>query len=138
MMVHCITMIVQSYVNKSYLETREGRVLTAIEIITTAVCPYPHGVPCVQVQYSGVTASIITNSPPVRVSMSRELESGAVSVQIKVTVTKVDVIGHCVPHEHICPRHRGREEPSGRVVPRSFVCFYGVVYHRQVVMSELQ
>ena len=130
-MINCITVIVQSYVNKSYLKAREGCEGTSIQI-TTIVCHYPHVVPRVEGQYSGVTGSISANSPPTWVSICQELAVGAISVQRKVTATNTGTIGHCMPHEHIGPHHRGREEPSRRVVTRSFVCFYVVVYHSLV------
>ena len=45
---------------------------------TTISSPYPHGVPCVQGQYSGVTGAIKSTSPPTYVSIGRELELGDV------------------------------------------------------------
>ena len=87
-------------------------------------------VPCFQSEYRGVTGSITTVCVPLCVSYCQELELSAVFVQILVTVTTGVVGGgHHMPKEHIGPRHRGREDTGGRVVPRPVVCFYFVVYN---------
>ena len=101
---------------------------TSIQIATD-VRPYLHGVPCIKSHYCGVTGAVCSGSPPTWVSSGHELEFGAVSVQINVTVAIAVYVGHCMPNKHIGSRHRCCEKPCCRVVTRSNVCFYGVVYH---------